>query len=113
MNRTVRIFAILLSGKGAKQNLLLGSILIGLAISLDFSLLHILVMALAMSVVIAMEFLNTAIESSVDLLVPKTYHPFAKIAKDCAAGGVMLSSLIAMLITSLIFIPTLVQYLPF
>jgi undecaprenol kinase len=47
---------------------------------------------------------NTAIEKSVDL-VTSEYHPLAKMAKDIAAGAVLLFSCIAALIGGIIFLP--------
>jgi len=44
-----------------------------------------------------MELLNTVLESVVDLTVKQSYHELAKIAKDCAAGAVLVSSLAAVL----------------
>ena len=52
-----------------------------------------------------MEILNTALESLVDLTVGQTYHELAKIAKDCAAGAVLMSAIVAMIIAILIFAP--------
>jgi len=45
-----------------------------------------------------MELLNTAIESVVDLTVKQSYHELAKIAKDCAAGAVLVSAMAAVLV---------------
>ncbi len=47
--------------------------------------------------VLVLEILNTVIESVVDLVSPD-YHPLAKIAKDTAAGAVLLASLAAVII---------------
>lgn len=66
---------------------------------------EIAVMLIAIGLIVAMEFLNTAIESVVDLIVPKTYHDYARIAKDCAAGGVMFSAIVAISILSLLLFP--------
>lgn len=82
----------------------------GVAIYLKLSLVKLLVMVIAMIFVISLELLNTAIESTVDLIVPQTYHPLAKIAKDSAAGVVMLLAGMTLLITSLMLIPPLFKF---
>ncbi len=58
------------------------------------------------AVVIAMELMNTAIESVVDLLTA-THHPLAKSAKDAAAAAVFIVALAAVVVGALVFLPTL------
>jgi len=50
------------------------------------------VAALTVVVVLAAEQFNTALERLADCLHPQ-FHPQIKIAKDCAAGAVLLASL--------------------
>lgn len=57
-------------------------------------------------IVLSLELINTAIESVVDL-VTERYHPLAKLAKDVAAGAVLLFSIISVIIGLIIFIQTL------
>ena len=59
---------------------------------------------LLFAIVISLELVNTAIEAVVDLCSPQK-HPLAKYAKDVAAGAVLVSAIIAVLIGLLIFIP--------
>lgn len=49
------------------------------------------VVALAMIVVLAAELLNTGVEVVVDLLVDRNHHVLAKVAKDIAAAGVVVT----------------------
>lgn len=56
------------------------------------------------SLVIAGELFNTAIEAVVDMIMPE-FHPKAKIAKDAAAGGVLILALGAAIVGLVIFIP--------
>ncbi|MCL6452448.1 MAG: diacylglycerol kinase [Alicyclobacillus sp.] len=44
------------------------------------------------ALVMAFELLNTAVEHAVDLVAGRTYHELARLAKDAAAGAVLLSS---------------------
>ena len=57
-----------------------------------------LLVAFAIFFVLAMELVNTAIEAIVDILCQKKPHPLAKIAKDAAAGAVMLASAFAVVV---------------
>jgi diacylglycerol kinase (ATP) len=63
------------------------------------------IIALTCALVMVLELLNTAIESVVDLTVKQTYHELAKIAKDCAAGAVLISAIAAVLVASFILLP--------
>ena len=52
----------------------------------------------AIFAVLVTELINTAIERLVDLLTAKKQSPLAKLAKDAAAGAVLLASVFAVLI---------------
>ncbi len=84
-----------------------GSLAIGLGVFLQVSLVEISIITLTIGAVLAMELLNTAIESLVDLSVEQTYHQLAKIAKDCAAAAVLVSSFAAILIAGCLLLPPL------
>ena len=75
-----------------------------LIISLRFDLnkFEMMILILSISLVIISEMFNTAIENTVDLVTDK-YHYLAKIAKDVAAGGVLISALNAVAVGYLIF----------
>lgn len=60
---------------------------------------------IAVFIVVLAEFTNTMVEAIVDLIVGETYEPLAKVAKDVAAGAVLVSAGTAMIIGSLIFLP--------
>lgn len=64
------------------------------------------VIVLAVAVVFAAEFMNTAIEVVVDLASPQM-HPLAKIGKDVGAAAVLLTALAAVVIGLLILGPPL------
>ncbi|MBE9009953.1 diacylglycerol kinase family protein [Pseudanabaenaceae cyanobacterium LEGE 13415] len=83
----------------------LGSIAIGLGLLLKASVVELAVIGLTIGLVLAMELLNTAIESVVDLTVKQTYHELAKIAKDCAAAAVLVAAIAAVLVASCILLP--------
>lgn len=68
----------------------------------DFSKEEILLIFFAIALVIITELVNTAIESTVDL-VTSEYHPLAKIAKNVAAGAVLIAAINSVVIGYLIF----------
>ena len=57
--------------------------------------------------VISLELINTAIENTVDLITIEN-NPKAKIAKDTAAGAVLISAITAAIIGLIIFIPKII-----
>ncbi|MDZ7953113.1 diacylglycerol kinase family protein [Nostoc sp. DedQUE09] len=81
---------------------------IALSVFLHLQAVEIAVIGITSGLVLALELLNTAIESVVDLSVKQTYHDLAKIAKDCAAGAVLVSAFVAMLVAGTLLLPPLV-----
>ncbi len=61
-----------------------------------------IVLIFAISLVVISEMFNTAIEKTIDM-VTETYHPLAKIAKDVAAGGVLIATLNSVVVGYIIF----------
>ncbi|MEH1888220.1 diacylglycerol kinase family protein [Nostoc sp. UHCC 0926] len=82
---------------------------IALSVFLHLQAVEIAVIGVTSGLVLALELLNTAIESLVDLTVKQTYHDLAKIAKDCAAGAVLVSALVAVLVAGTLLLPPLVR----
>ena len=64
------------------------------------------VLALTVVMILALEAVNTAVETVVDLVSPH-YHPLAKIAKDTAAGAMILAVLGSVVVAACIFGPRL------
>ena len=60
--------------------------------------------------VMALEHVNTAVEAVVDM-VTEEYHPLAKVAKDTAAGAVLIAAIMAAIAGCIIFLPKIVQIL--
>ena len=54
--------------------------------------------------VISSEFINTAVEAVVDMVMPEK-HPLAKIAKDTASAAVGIFAIVALIIGFIIFVP--------
>ena len=57
--------------------------------------------------VIALELVNTAVEAVVDL-VTKEYDEQARLAKDTAAGAVLVAAIVAAVVGGLIFVPKMI-----
>lgn len=85
-----------------------GTLAIALSFLLHLQPVEIAVIGITSGLVLALELLNTALESLVDLTVKQTYHELAKIAKDCAAGAVLVSALVALLVAGILLLPPLV-----
>jgi diacylglycerol kinase len=79
-------------------------IAVGLWLGID--LVNWAVIAVAMAVVWAAEFFNTAIEAVVDLASPQ-HHKLAAIAKDVSAGAVVITAFAAVIVGLLVLGPPL------
>ena len=58
---------------------------------------EIIILILTITCVFVAEMMNTVVEAIVDLVSPQV-HPLAKIAKDVAAGAVLLTAVAALLV---------------
>ena len=67
-----------------------GAVLL-VALFLRVSAMEFVLLALSVLFVLCAELINTAVEAVVDLISPE-FHPLAKIAKDTAAGSVLLAA---------------------
>lgn len=85
----------------------IGTLAVSLGVFLHLPFVEIAVITLTSGLVMALELLNTAIESVVDLTVKQSYHELAKIAKDCAAGAVLVSALTAVIVAGALILPPL------
>ena len=65
------------------------------------------VVILTISLVLAMETMNTAIEKLVDFVSPG-FHRQAGMVKDISAGAVLLTAIAAVIVGLIIFIPRLI-----
>lgn len=81
---------------------ILFSYLLGISQS-DWIIIFILI-----GLVLTVELTNTAIESVVDAFTDKQ-HPGAKLAKDIAAGAVLVAAITAALVGIIIFLPYIIN----
>ncbi|MFA6392625.1 MAG: diacylglycerol kinase family protein [Candidatus Paceibacterota bacterium] len=63
-----------------------------------------ILLVFAIGFVMVTEAINTAIEIDIDLTSP-TYHPYARDTKDVAAGAVLISAIVAVIVGLIIFLP--------
>ena len=63
---------------------------------------------IAMGFVLVTESINTAIEIDIDLTSPE-FHPYAKDTKDVAAGAVLISTITAIIIGLIVFVPYFIK----
>jgi len=76
-------------------------LLLAYAMKLDY--IQVLFVFSAIAMVIMAELFNTAVEVVVNMIT-QTYHPFAKIAKDVAAAGVLIASFYSVIVAGGIFL---------
>lgn len=81
----------------------LGTII--LSFYLNVSKLEWLVLIIVIFLVLLTEIMNTLFENVVDMITHHHYHAIGKKVKDMAAGCVLLSSLLAIIVGLIIFIP--------
>ena len=62
--------------------------------------------------IMALELVNTSVEAVVDLVTEKR-KPLAKIAKDTAAGAVLIAALFSAVIGCIIFVPKIMEWFTF
>lgn len=77
-----------------------------LSLALNISRTEFILLCMAIVLVLVTEMLNTAIETTVDM-ISEEFHPRAKIAKDIAAGVVLIASIGALTLGYLILYPAL------
>jgi len=88
--------------RNMKIHFLVAIIVLVASLFFDLTRIEILILLLTISMVIVAEMINTSIESTIDLITDK-YHIFAKIAKNVAAGAVLIAAINSIIVAYLIF----------
>src|SRR5256886_15832892 len=83
--------------RNARVHITIAILAITMGIVLHISTVEFAMIFVAIASVFIAEMFNTVFELCIDLASPE-YHPLAKIAKDVAAGAVLLSALLAVMI---------------
>ncbi len=87
----------------------IGIFAVSLGAILRIEAIEMAIISMTCAIVMVLELINTAIEAVVDLTVKQSYHELAKIAKDCAAGAVLISAIAAVIVAAFILLPPLFQ----
>ncbi len=85
-----------------KKQLVIAVIVMLISLFFDLSKAEFLCLMFTVVLIIVAEMMNTAVETVVDLYTD-LYHPKAKIAKDVAAGGVVISAINAIIVAYFLF----------
>ncbi len=87
-----------------KIQLILGVVAVILGIIFTLSVTEWLILMISIFLVLIMELINTTMENLVDIVSPQIQEK-ARIVKDVAAGGVLMSSILSIIIGLFIFLP--------
>ena len=92
--------------RNMRVHLALAVLAIAAGIMLRISADEFALVFIAVMLVFGTEMFNTVLETVVDMITQE-YHPLARIAKDVAAGAVLLNAILAVLIALFVFVPHL------
>ncbi len=103
----------IISAFKTEQNLLVHTIalIINIILMIAFKLntIECALIVIVITIVFALEMVNTAIEYAIDMAMPEI-HPLAKISKDVASGAVLIGSIGALIVGLIIYIPKILLY---
>lgn len=100
------LWYVLRTQTNARVHIAIAILAILLGIVLRISAIEFAMVFVAITGVFIAEMFNTVFELCIDLASPN-YHPLAKIAKDVAAGAVLLSAILSVVIGLFVFGPHL------
>ena len=78
--------------RNMRLHLVIAAVVVAVCIFLQISSLEFILVIISISLVFICELINTAVEKAVDTAT-KEYDPVAKIAKDVAAGAVLVAAI--------------------
>jgi diacylglycerol kinase (ATP) len=96
------IIHVLRTQRNLRLHFLAAVLVFGAAIAVGVSRLQLIALVLAIAFVLFAEMLNTAIEGVIDVSTT-SFDPNAKLAKDIAAGAVLIASITAVAVGFLVF----------
>ena len=97
------------SERNLRIHLFVASLVLVSAYCLNFSINEFCILLLTIAGVISAEMFNSAIEFSLDAIFHNKFNIMVGMAKDIAAGAVMIVTISAVLIGVLLFAPPLIQ----
>ncbi|KAB3535356.1 phosphatase PAP2 family protein [Alkaliphilus pronyensis] len=97
------------SQRNMKIHFICAVLILSLSLFFDLTRLEIVILMLTISLVIIAEMINTSIEMTIDLITDQ-YHIFAKIAKNVAAGAVLIAAINSIFVAYFIFFQRINPY---
>lgn len=104
------IFAVIKKERNMKIHCCVMGLVIAAGLLFGISVVQWCLCFILFGLIMALEMVNTAVEAAVDL-VTEERRPLAKLAKDAAAGAVLLASVMAAAVGAMIFIPEVLQFM--
>ncbi len=99
------------SERNLRIHLFIAILVLITAYCFNFSITKFCILLLTISSVVCAEMFNSAIEFSLDAIFHNKYSRMVGMAKDIAAGAVMVVTVIAVMIGVLLFVPPLIGLL--
>ncbi len=96
------IIYVLKTQRNMQIHFLVTVVILFFSLFFDLSRVEILILLLTISIVIIAEMINTAVEATIDLITDK-YNIFAKIAKNVAAGAVLIAAINSIIVAYILF----------
>ena len=96
-------FYVVKNERNMRIHFLLAIFIFLLGICLNFTLHELMLLTISITLVLAAEMINTAVELIVDLVVEMEFHPIAKVIKDVLAGTVLITAINAAIVGYLLF----------
>lgn len=104
------IWHALLTQKNMRTHLCLGVLALAAGLAVGFEMLEMAILVLTISAVLTAELMNTSIETVVDMVAPNQ-NEMARVAKNVAAGAVLVCATGSVLVGLFLFIPRILQLL--
>ena len=102
------VIHVLRTQRNMRIHFAVATVVLILAFSYGVTKLELMALLVAISFVLIAEMVNTAIEATIDLATT-SFDPLAKIAKDIAAGAVLIAAVNAVVVGYLVFADRLTQ----
>ncbi|HEY2327994.1 MAG TPA: diacylglycerol kinase [Gaiellaceae bacterium] len=96
------IIHVLRTQRNMRIHFLVAAVVIVVAIVVNVTKLELVVLLLSIAFVLIAEMINTAVEAAIDIATT-SFDPMAKLAKDIAAGAVLIASVNAVAVGYLVF----------
>lgn len=103
------IFAALKSQQNFRIHLLIGFIAYIAAFFLKFSVVEFCILSLVIAMVLLCELFNSVIEFTLDAVYKNKYSKLVELAKDMAAGAVLIATLFSILIGFILFLGKIIN----